>query len=174
MPDFRQIDIFTDFATGGSFRAVAADLTEAEKKTIQEAFAILERTLRRSGVELTAPGSVADYLKLNSSSREHEVFTVLFLDNKNCLIEKQDMFRGTINAASVYPREVVKEALRLNAAAVILAHNHPSGVEEPSQADRAITKRVKDALELVGVQTLDHFIIARTNHLSFAEKGLMP
>ena len=127
-----QVDLFHD---------CGIELSVAEKKTIREAFKILEKALRVPGVSLTSPELVADYMKLNIATRPHEVFVVLFLDNQHRLIETQEMFRGTIDGASVYPREIVKEALHLNAAACILAHNHPSGVTEPSSADRAITQQ---------------------------------
>ena len=103
---------------------------------------------------------------------EHEVFAVLFLDTRHRLIEYREMFHGTIDSASVYPREVVKEALRLNAAAVILSHNHPSGSPEPSQADKVLTQRLKEALGLVEVRILDHVIVGGMETVSFAEKGL--
>ena len=104
---------------------------------------------------------------------EHEVFAVLFLDTQHRLIEYAEMFRGTIDSASVYPRELVKEALRLNAAAVIVSHNHPSGNPEPSRADEVLTQRLKEALALVDVRTLDHIIVAGGSTISFAERGLI-
>ena len=142
------------------FRDCGVELSAHEKETLREAFKILERALRIPGVALTNPNLVSDYMKLNIAIRPHEVFVVLF--------------RGTIDQASVYPREIVKEALRLNAAACILAHNHPSGVAEPSGSDRQITQKVKQALELIDVRVLDHFIIGGLTHTSFAERGLMP
>jgi DNA repair protein RadC len=156
------------------FRDCGVELSAHEKQTLREAFKILKRALRTPGAALTSPELVSDYMKLNIATRPHEVFVVLFLDNQNRLIDTQEMFRGTINAASVYPREIVKEALRLNAAACILAHNHPSGIAEPSVADLDITKKVKQALELIEVRVLDHFIIGGISHTSFAERGLMP
>jgi DNA repair protein RadC len=168
----RQIDLFADDWT--DFKRYAGELTDPEKKILREALAILDRTLRRPGAALTSPELVADYLKFNIATRPHEVFVVLFLDNQHCLIETKELFRGTIDAASVYPREVVKEALQLNASAVILAHNHPSGIAEPSQADYNITRKIKDALDVVEIRTLDHMIIGGTSHMSFSERGLMP
>jgi DNA repair protein RadC len=103
----------------------------------------------------------------------YEVFTLIYLDKRHRVIACQDLFRGTIDGASVYPREVVKEALKHNAAAVILAHNHPSGVAEPSQADEMITQRVKEALALVDIRVLDHVIVAGGDTTSFAERGLL-
>jgi DNA repair protein RadC len=119
-------------------------------------------------------GKNSHYLKLNIATRPHEVFVVLFLDNQHRVIETKELFRGTIDGASVYPREVVKEALQLNAAAVILAHNHPSGITEPSPADRDITHKIKQAMGLMDIRVLDHLIIGGTSHTSFAEMGLMP
>ena len=103
---------------------------------------------------------------------EHEVFAVLFLDSQNRILEYKELFRGTINAASVYPREVVKEVLALNSASVILAHNHPSGVSTPSQADKLITTKLQQALNLIDVSIVDHIIIGETSY-SFAEHGLI-
>ncbi|MNZ15261.1 RadC family protein [Pseudomonas jinjuensis] len=125
------------------------------------------------GVTFTNPDLVKEYLGAKLAGFEHEVFAVLFLDNQHRLIEYVEMFRGTIDSASVYPREVVKEALRLNAAALILAHNHPSGSPEPSEADKGLTRRLKEALGLVDVRTLDHVIVAGTKTVSFAEHGLI-
>ncbi|WP_313500242.1 RadC family protein [Stutzerimonas nitrititolerans] len=125
------------------------------------------------GAPFNAPGIVKEYLGAKLAGLEHEVFAVLFLDNQHRLIEYIEMFRGTIDSASVYPREVVKEALKRNAAAVILSHNHPSGHAEPSQADRTLTERLKDALGLVDVRTLDHIIVAGLERVSFAELGLL-
>jgi DNA repair protein RadC len=107
------------------------------------------------------------------SARDHEVFTVIFMDNRHRVIECLEMFRGTIDGASVHPREVVKEALQRNAAAVILCHNHPSGVAEPSQADELITRRLQDSLALIDVRLLDHLIVAGGEVISLAERGLV-
>jgi DNA repair protein RadC len=168
----RQIDLFQD--DWSAFQRCAGELTDPEQKILREASAILERTLRRPGAALTSPELVADYLKFNIATRPYEVFVVLFLDNQHCLIESKELFRGTIDGASVYPREVVKEALQLNASAVILAHNHPSGIAEPSQADHNITRKLKEALALVEIRTLDHIVIGGTAHMSFAQHGLIP
>jgi DNA repair protein RadC len=118
----------------------------------------IEQKMQR-GASFTSPAAVKEYLRAKLAGFEHEVFAVLFLDTRHRLIEYVEMFRGTIDAASVYPREVVKEALRLNAAAVIVSHNHPSGNPEPSAADKALT-RGSEALALVDVRTLDHIIVA--------------
>ncbi len=132
----------------------------------------LDEELRRE-CTLNSPGSVRDYLRLTFAGQEYESFVVLFLDAQNRLIASNAMFRGTLTQTSVYPREIVKEALRYNAAAVILAHNHPSGVAEPSRADELLTASLKQALLLVDVKVLDHFIIAGAATLSFAEQGLL-
>ena len=114
-----------------------------------------------------------DFLTLKLSHLEHEVFSVIFLDNRHKVIAYEELFRGTIDGASVYPREVVKRALHLNTAAVILAHNHPSGNSEPSQSDERITQRLKEALQLMEIRLLDHIIIGGSESLSMAERGLI-
>ena len=116
---------------------------------------------------------VRDYLRLMLAGKEHEVFAVLFLDAQNRVLASEEMFRGTLTQTSVYPREVVKSALRNNSAAVIFSHNHPSGVAEPSHADQVLTQSLKQALALVDIKVLDHFIVAGTSILSFAERGLL-
>jgi DNA repair protein RadC len=121
----------------------------------------------------TSPAAVKDFLRLSIGSKEHEVFMVLFLDTQHALIAAQEMFRGTLSQTSVYPREVVKEALRLNAGSVILAHNHPSGVVEPSRADEHLTQTLKTALALVDVRVLDHVVVAPQRAMSMAERGLL-
>ena len=121
-----------------------------------------------------SPATVRDWLRLRIGSLPHEVFCVLLLDARNRLIEAVELFRGTLTQTSVYPREVVKLALARNAASVILAHNHPSGTSEPSPADELLTRSLKQALELVDVRVLDHFIVtAHADPLSFAERGLL-
>jgi len=127
----------------------------------------------RSGAALNSPAAVRDYLRLALGAREHEVFVALFLDAQHRVLAAEELFRGTLTQTSVYPREVVKAALRRNAAAVILAHNHPSGVAQPSQADELLTRSLADALALVEVRVLDHFIVAGNQTLSFAERGLL-
>lgn len=122
---------------------------------------------------LNAPSMVRDYLKLRLSEREHELFIALFLDAQHRLIACEELFRGTLAQTSVYPREVVKAALKYNAGAVIFAHNHPSGVAEPSRADEMLTTALKQALALIDVRTIDHFVVAGTGTISFAERGLM-
>ena len=122
---------------------------------------------------LTSPGAVRDFLKLRLAGLPHEVFVCIQLDAQHRVIAIEELFRGTLTQTSVYPREVVKASLRANAAAVIFAHNHPSGVAQPSQADELLTRTLKEALALVEVKVLDHFIIAGTSALSFAERGLL-
>jgi len=141
---------------------------------IAEALKILEKRLKRE-VELaiTCPNDGRDFLRLKLAEREHEVFAVMFLDNRHNLIEYVEMFNGTIDGASVYPREVLKKALAVNASAVILAHNHPSGISEPSSADERITLRLKEALGLVDIRVLDHIIVGSDNTTSLAEKGIL-
>ena len=130
----------------------------------------LAETLSR-GDALTSPSQTKLYLSSILRDRQREAFYILFLDNQNRVIKGEVMFEGTIDAASVYPREVVKRALHHNAAALILAHNHPSGVAEPSQADRRITRRLTDALALVDIRILDHFVVGDGEVISFAERG---
>jgi DNA repair protein RadC len=141
---------------------------------IESALKILESRISYSSASppLTSPQASKDYVKLQLATFEHEVFACLFLDNRHHVITFEELFRGTIDGASVYPREVVKACLRHNSAAVILAHNHPSGVAEPSVADERITKRLKDALALIDVRVLDHLIVGE-EVISFAERGLL-
>ncbi|SPY33779.1 RuvA domain 2-like protein [Pasteurella canis] len=117
--------------------------------------------------------NVRFYLQTVLESKEREIFLVLFLDNQHRLIKQEEMFLGTINTASVYPREIIKSALYCNAAALILAHNHPSGNAEPSMSDKRITQRIQSAAELVEIRVLDHFVIGKGNYYSFAENGLI-
>ena len=119
------------------------------------------------------PGKVRDWLRLKLATRQHEVFMALWLDAQNRLIKADELFSGSLTQTSVYPREVVKTALAHNAAAVIFAHNHPSGVSEPSRADEHLTQTLKAALALVDVRVLDHLIVAGSDVLSFAERGLL-
>ncbi|WP_428773719.1 RadC family protein [Vibrio sp.] len=130
----------------------------------------LSETLQR-GDALTSPEHTKLYLSGMLRDRQREAFYLLFLDNQHRVIEDEVLFEGTLDAASVYPREVVKRALHYNAAALILAHNHPSGVAEPSQADRRITRRLVDALALVDIRILDHFVVGDGEVVSFAERG---
>jgi DNA repair protein RadC len=142
--------------------------------------AVLEMSRRalaeqmKQGSAFASPDAVRDYLRLHLAGLAHEVFFALWLDAQNRLIASEELFRGTLTQTSVYPREVVKKALWRNAAAVVLAHNHPSGVSEPSAADEVLTRELKQALALVDVRVLDHFIVAgQSPPLSFAERGLL-
>jgi DNA repair protein RadC len=143
-----------------------------DDKTIALAIAIIERRMSKPEFFVTSPDTAADYLKLKLANLEHEVFAMLMLDNRHGVIAYSELFRGTIDGASVHPREVVKECLKHNAAAVVLAHNHPSGNSDPSVADQKITARLKDALALIEVRVLDHMVIG-LDVTSFAEKGLI-
>ena len=141
--------------------------------------AVLEMSRRalqeemQSGDALNSPGTVRDYLQLLLRGRQQEVFMVIFLDAQHRVLASEELFSGTLTQTSVYPREVVKRALHFNAAAVIFAHNHPSGVAEPSQSDRMLTDALKQSLALVDVRVLDHFIVAGSSCLSFAERGMV-
>ncbi len=126
-----------------------------------------------TGVSIRSPADTEAFLKARMRHLEHELFCCLFLDNRHRVLSFDELFRGTIDGTSVYPREVVKEALAVNAAAVILAHNHPSGVAEPSRADERITRRLKSALELVDIRLLDHLIIGDGQATSLAGRGLI-
>jgi DNA repair protein RadC len=133
----------------------------------------LARDELRQGNALTSPEAVRDYLRLSLATLPHEAFMALFLDSQHRLLAAEELFRGTLAQTSVYPREVLKAALAHNAAAVIFAHNHPSGVAEPSRADELLTQALKQALSLVDIRTLDHFVVAGSQVVSFAERGLL-
>jgi DNA repair protein RadC len=162
-------------AEGEALKAVKG-IGPAKRAELQ---AVLELARRALSMELSqrpvfeSPQSVRDFLKLQLGELGHEVFAVLFLDAQHRLIAYEPMFRGTLTQTSVYPREVLKRALALNAAAVILAHNHPSGVAEPSRADEFLTQSLKSALAMVDVRVLDHMVIGRGPVVSFAERGLL-
>ena len=144
-----------------------------------EIVAVLELARRALASQLqektmfSSPQAIRDYLQLQLGGRDHEIFAVLFLDTSHRLIVLEEMFRGTLTQTSVYPREVVVRALGLNAANVVLAHNHPSGIAQPSRADESITQTLKAALALVDVRVLDHFIVTATASVSMAELGLL-
>ena len=149
-------------------------LKAEEDLIIARALAILEKRFRTTGDVLNSPNSVKDYLKLTLGNLEHEVFSVVYLNTQHAVIETEQLFRGTLTQTSVYPREVLKRALAVNAAAVIFAHNHPSGVANPSSTDKLLTEHLAKALSLVDIRVLDHFVIAGSNEpYSFAEKGLL-
>ena len=150
-----------------------ADLSEAERALIAQAIQCLEARYHVGQDALTSPEATRDYLRLRLAGVPYEVFAVLLLDNRHRVIRYEELFRGTIDGASVHPREVVRRVMETNAAAVIFAHNHPSGVAEPSQADLRITQRLKDALALIEVRVLDHFIVGEGRGTSLAERGLI-
>lgn len=143
-----------------------------EDQIIKAAKTLLKRRFKK-GFVFQSPDVARPYLVSQYAELDYEVFVCLFLNNQNELISSEEMFRGTIDGASIYPREVVKRALELNAAAVIFAHNHPSGVVVPSMADQSITEKLKNALNLVDIQVLDHFIVGGAWTYSFAEHGLL-
>ena len=149
------------------------DLNDGETDSLLDlALEVLAQRHRR-GEPLTSPEASRAYLRLKIGERKFEVFACVFVDNRHRIIAFEELFQGTIDGASVHPRVVVQKAMENNAAAVILAHNHPSGVAEPSMADQRITERVKSALALIDVRVLDHFIVTAEDSLSFAEKGLL-
>jgi DNA repair protein RadC len=150
----------------GQYRPARAE------EVLQQARRVLSHRVRR-GATMSSPQAVKDYLRVQIGVLEHEVFCVLFLDAQHRIIALKQMFRGTVTQTSVYPREVVKESLALNAAAVILAHNHPSGASEPSRADEFLTQSLKSALALVDVRVLDHLVVTGADCESFAERGLI-
>ena len=169
------IDIFALHAGRTLLNEVQAGY--GPERTLEACKELMARALAetmRLGACLSDPATIRDYLRLIAAGLPHEVFMVLLLDAQNRLIDCVEMFRGTLTQTSVYPREVVKLALERNGAAVVFAHNHPSGVAEPSSADEALTRSLKCALALVDVRVLDHFIVAGTaTPVSFAERGLL-
>lgn len=146
-------------------------LPKEDAAIVRKALSILQARLKKRDVCFTQPELVKSYLRMHLQGDLREIFQVLFVDSQHRLIESKSLFYGTIDASPVYPRVVVQEALRHNAAAIILAHNHPSGVAEPSRADRAITERLQSALALVDIKVLDHFVIGAEEIISFAERG---
>ena len=176
-------DLLRDFGSlNGIFNASRESLTrvngmgDSKYAQIQAIFEMARRALGEQMKQrdaLNSPQQVRDYLCLKLGGLAREVFMVLFLDAQNRVIAQEELFAGTLSQTSVYPREVVKRALHHNAAAVILAHNHPSGVAEPSRADELLTKALKEALTMVDVRILDHFVVAGNVALSFAERGMI-
>jgi DNA repair protein RadC len=166
-------------SVGGLFAAdlsTVKGLGPAKRAQFAAAMELARRSLKeelRAGDALTSPGAVRDYLRLAIAGREYEVFVCLWLDAQHRVVAIEELFRGTLTQTSVYPREIVKAGLRANAAAVIFAHNHPSGAAQPSQADELLTRNLKDALALVDIKVLDHFVVAGRQALSFAERGLL-
>ncbi len=152
----------------------APGVGEAKFALLQAVMEMARRTLEediKAGDALNSPEAVRDYLRLILRGKEYEVFCCVFLDAQNRVIAVEELFRGTLTQTSVYPREIIKRALFHNAGALILAHNHPSGVAESSQADRQLTRRLAEALALVDIRVLDHFIVAGASSLSFKESG---
>ena len=147
--------------------------TSDDDAVVEQAISILERRMRRAGEALTSPKDVFAFFRLRIGALEREVFQVALMDSQNRLIHAEELFRGTLTQTSVYPREVVKLALKYNAAAVIFSHNHPSGHVEPSNSDIRITKALQSALDMVGVRVLDHIVVSATSSTSFAERGLL-
>lgn len=187
MPGRSAVDLARDLL--GRFGCLTALFAAGEKEFCQmpgmgaakyaQLQAVLEMARRALGEEiaerdaLSSPQAVRDYLRLRLQALPHEVFMALFLDAQNRVIAAEELFRGTLSQTSVYPREVVKRALHHNAAAVIFSHNHPSGAAEPSGSDQMLTQALKNALALVDIKVLDHFIVAGGASLSFAERGLL-
>ncbi len=150
---------------GPARRAETTAVRELARRSLAQQLA--QRTV------LSSPQNVKDFLRLQLAHEEHEVFAVMFLDVQNQLLQFEPMFRGTLSQTSVYPREVVKRALALHASAVILAHNHPSGIAEPSRADEFLTQSLKQALALIDVRVIDHLVVGADHAISFAERGLL-
>lgn len=149
----------------------ARELAPADQQTIREALTLLERQLREPGASFISSHAVRDWLRLQLAAQEREEFTALFLDNQHRLIAHETLFTGTINHTQVHPREVVKAALKHNAAAILVAHCHPSGHAGPSDADRRITERLRQTLDLVDIRLLDHLVVGGMDIVSFAERG---
>ena len=164
------------FAADARALTQVSGLGTAKYAQLQAVLEMARRALREKlerGCALSSPQTVRDYLRLKLQERPHEVFVGVFLDAQNRVLAVEELFRGTLTQTSVYPREVVKRALHYNAAALIFAHNHPSGIAEPSRSDEALTQALKQALSLVDVKVLDHFVIGAGAAMSFAERGLL-
>lgn len=166
----------------GLLQASAADLKRikglgpAKRAEITAVMELARRSLAQRLAQrtvLSSPQEVKDFLRLQLAHEEHEVFAVMFLDVQNQLLQFEPMFRGTLSQTSVYPREIVKRALAVQASAVILAHNHPSGIAEPSRADEFLTHSLKQALALIDVRVIDHLVVGGDQAVSFAERGLL-
>jgi DNA repair protein RadC len=164
------------FAADAGALGSVAGLGMAKYAQLQAVLEMSRRALREKlsrGSALSSPQAVRDYLRLKLQDRPHEIFVGVFLDAQNRVLAVEELFRGTLTQTSVYPREVVKRALHHNAAALIFAHNHPSGIAEPSRSDESLTQALKQALSLVDVKVLDHFVIGAGAAMSFAERGLL-
>jgi len=158
-------ELAVEFGVGSSRSALIRALPELARRYFEESLPV--------GEAIRSPSDTQAFLHAKLRHLGHEMFCCLYLDNRHRVLRFDQLFRGTIDGTSVYPREVVKEALAINAAAIILAHNHPSGVAEPSQADERITRRLKSALELVDIRLLDHLIIGNAETTSLASRGLL-
>jgi DNA repair protein RadC len=164
------------FAAGADAVSAVSGLGAAKYVQLQAVLEMARRALREKldrGSALGSPQAVRDYLRLKLQDRPHEIFLGVFLDAQNRVLAVEELSRGTLTQTSVYPREVVKRALHHNAAALIFAHNHPSGIAEPSRSDEALTAALRQALALVDVKVLDHFIVGAGTAMSFAERGLL-
>jgi DNA repair protein RadC len=171
-----QYDGVTHMLEAGAELETIKGLGPAKRAQFAAAIELARRSLQeklKESAALTSPGAVRDYLRLRLASRKEEAFVCIWLDAQHRAIAIEEPFRGTLTQTSVYPREIVKAALRFNAAAVIFAHNHPSGVAQPSQSDELLTRNLKEALSLIEVKVLDHFIVAGNQAISFAERGLL-
>lgn len=165
--------MFTEQSNQAHSHSRGTGIHKLDHQVLEQASRILERRHYASlQPAFTSANDTMQYIRLKLTRYEHEVFAVMFLDTQHRLLEFKEMFYGTIDACAVYPREILRHALSVNAGAVILAHNHPSGVLEPSAADRSITNRIRDALMLIDVRVLDHIIVG-DGSLSFAERGLL-
>ncbi len=172
-PESSQRELFplTVMPRQGCLLPATYGLTPYAQRTIRRAINLLDKYLHQPGIPFTSSAAARDWLRLQLAGQEREVFMVLYLDNQHRLLESETLFAGSVNHVHVHPREVVKSALRFNAAAVVFAHNHPSGDSEPSQCDRNITGRLQEALALVDVKMLDHLVIGSESIVSFAERG---
>ena len=150
-----------------------SELNDAEKQSLKALALTLLAEQHQPGKTLTSPEETRSYLRLRLAEYKNEVFGCVFLDNRHQIIEVTELFQGTIDGASVHPRVIVQKALEVNAGAILLFHNHPSGVAEPSHADESITRRLKEALALVDVRVLDHFVVTAGESVSFAERGIL-
>jgi len=183
-PDRQQAENLLQCFGGLRGLQIASRLTADERRglndqaaaQIQLAHELVRRQLKQSlqrGISLTSPSMTMEYLQTVLRDRRREIFTCLFLDTRHRVIASEDLFQGSIDGACVYPRIVAERALRLSAAAVIVAHNHPSGISEPSLADQAITRRLKDALLLLEIRLLDHFVVGDGPPVSMASRGML-
>lgn len=152
---------------------VTTTTSKTDDEIIADALFILEKRMRTPGATIKSPQDTKDFLTLRLAEQETEVFCCIYLDIRHRVIAFEEVFQGTIDSTTIYPREIVRRCMQHNAAALIVAHNHPSGMADPSEADRHITTRIRGALELIDVRVLDHFIVGGTDCLSLAEKGLI-